>query len=272
MNLDRLRKPFAFLKRDILINASYKWSFLFDLCSIAFSVLTFFFIAKLFGAKATAYLTDYGGDYFPFVLIGIAFSGYLSAAMGSFLQTIAEEQSYGTLEAIILSPTRIPTMLICGSIWNFVFSSLRVIVYLVLGWLFFGFDLSKVNLGAAIVTLLLTIISFSSLGILSASFVLVFKRGDPINWLFSGFSRFFGGVYFPITILPAWMQHISYFLPVTYSLEAMRKSLILGASTRNLLPQISALLIFCLTFLPLSILCFKFAIKKAKKDGSLTHY
>lgn len=266
-----LRNLFAFLKRDFLINASYKFSFLFDLGSIFFSVLTFFFIAELFGEKATEYLSNYGGDYFSFVLIGIAFSGYMSAAMGSFTETIAQEQSYGTLEAIILSPTKISTVLICSSIWKFIFTSFRVIVYLILGWLFFGFDLSKVNLSASLIILLLTVISFSSLGILSASFVLVFKRGDPINWLFNGVSRFLSGVYFPIVILPVWLQKISYFIPLTYALEGMRKSLILGSPLKELSPQILALSILSFTFFPLSIFSFKLALKKAKKNGSLLY-
>jgi len=271
MNLNFFRKAFVFLKRDLLINASYKFAFLFDLGSIIFSVLTFFFVARLFGEKALIYLTNYGGDYFSFVLIGIAFSGYLSTAMNSFCQTISEEQAYGTLEAIILSPTKISTLVICGSIWNFLFTSLRIIVYLILGWLFFGLDLSKINLVSSMIILILTIISFSSLGIISAGLVLVLKRGDPINWLFNGLSRFLGGVYFPISILPLWVQKISLFLPLTHSLEGVRKSLILGTSIKELTPQIFMLSIYILIFLPLGILGFKAAIKRAKKDGSLIY-
>lgn len=121
------------------------------------------------------------------------------------------------------------------------------------------------------IILMLTIISFSSLGIISAWSVLVFKRGDPINWLFNGLSRFLGGVYFPISVLPLWVQKISLFLPLTHSLEGVRKSLILGTSVKELLPQIFALSIYALIFLPLGILGFKAAIKKAKKDGSLIY-
>lgn len=271
MRLNLFRKPFAFLKRDVLINASYKSVFIFDFISIAFSVFTFFFLAKLFADKAGGYLVSYGGDYFSFVLIGIAFSGYLTAAMGSFTQAISEEQANGTLEAILLSPTKISTVLICGSIWNFIFTSLRVIVYLLLGRLFFGLNLTNINLASSIIILILTIISFSGLGIMSCAFVLVLKRGDPINWLFNGLSRFFSGVYFPVAILPLWMQKLSLLLPLTYSLEAMRKSLILGSSIKELMPQILALSIYTMLFLPLSILSFKAAIKKAKKDGSLIY-
>ncbi len=266
------RKPFAFLKRDFLINSSYKLSFLFDFGVIVFSVLTFFFIAKLFGKNASKYLTNYGGDYFPFVLIGIAFYGYLSTAMSSFTAAIGQEQSLGTLEAIILSPTKISTVLISGSIWNFLFTSFRIFLYILIGVLFFNFPVDKINIPAVIIILLLTIISFSSLGIISASFILVLKRGNPINWLFSGISRFLGGVYFPITILPLWVQKISHLLPITYSLHGMRMAMLMGHSIKDIRQDIFALILFSIIFLPFSIFCFKFAIRKAKKAGSLIYY
>ena len=266
------RKALAFLKRDFLINSSYKLSFLFDAGSIFFSVLTFFFIARLFGKNAEGYLGAYGGGYFPFVLVGIAFSGYMGAAMGSFTQVINEERFSGTLEAVLLSPTKISVLLICGSAWNFIFTSFRVVVYLVVGWAFFGFGLDKANIFSACVILVLTIISFSGLGIMSAACLLVLKRGDPINWLFSGLSKFLAGVYFPISILPIWAQKISYLLPLTYSLEAIRKALITGSSIKELIVPVIALGVFCVIFMPLSIFVFKFALRKTIKDGSLTHY
>jgi ABC-2 type transport system permease protein len=266
------RKPLAFLKRDFLINSSYKASFLFQFGTIIFSVLTFFFISKLFGEKASKYLINYGGEYFPFVLIGIAFHGYLSTAMTSFTNAIQQEQQLGTLEAIILSPTKISTVLISGSLWNFLFTSFNILVYLLLGILFFNFPIDKINIPAVIIILILTIISFSSFGIISASFILVLKRGDPVNWLFSGISRFLGGVYFPIAILPLWAQKISYLLPITYSLHGTRMAMLMGHSIKDIGRDIFALILFSIIFLPFSIFCFKFALKKAKKDGSLIYY
>ena len=267
-----LKKPFAFLKRDFLINSSYKTSFLFQFGSIVFAILTFFFISRLFGEKASGYLTDYGGEYFPFVLIGIAFYGYLTTAMTGFTQAIQEEQALGTLEAILLSPTKISTVLISGTLWSFLITSFNIFLYFLLGALFFNFPIGKMNIPAAIIILILTIVSFSSLGIISASFILILKRGDPINWLFSGISRFLGGVYFPISILPVWVQKVSLLLPITYSLHGMRMAILMGSSIGDIWQDIFALILFSVIFLPFSILCFKFAVRKAKKAGSLIYY
>jgi len=66
--------------------------------------VTFYFIAKLFGRAATPYLESYGGDYFSFVLIGIAFSDYLGVGLTSFAGIIREGQMLGTLEAMLITP------------------------------------------------------------------------------------------------------------------------------------------------------------------------
>lgn len=267
-----MRKAFAFIKRDFRIHLSYRLDFALDFLSIFATVVTFYFIAKLFGKSAIPYLKDYGGDYFSFVLIGIAFFAYLRVALGSFAGSISEEQMQGTLEAMLATPTKISTIIISSSLWSFIFSSVDVLIYLLLGAVLFGVSFKLYNLFPAAIILLLTMTSFSSLGIISASFIMVFKRGDPLSWFIAGLFGLLGGVYYPITILPEVLQKISYFLPITYTLRSLRHALLQGYSMGALMPDIFALLIFSAVLLPLSILIFKFAVKKARIDGSLVHY
>jgi ABC-2 type transport system permease protein len=132
--------------------------------------------------------------------------------------------------------------------------------------------MSNANLVGALITLILTIICFSSLGIISASFIMVLKQGDPINWVFSALSGLLGGVFYPITVLPQWLQMFSYILPITYSLNAMRLALLQGYSLEALAPDILALMLFSVVMLPFSILAFRYAVRRAKVDGSLTQY
>lgn len=272
MTIMFFRKAMAFLKKDFSIQVSYKLSFSLIWVGILISVLTFYFIAKLLGKGANPYLLEYGGSYFPFVLIGIAFYTYLSTAMGTFSGTIRGEQVLGTLEAMLVTPTKIPTLIIGMSLWSFIFASVKVLVYLLFGAWFFGVNLANMNIFAAMIILILTIISFSSIGIISAAFVMVLKRGEPVGWIIATFSGLFGGVYFPITILPQGLRVISYILPITYSLRSLRHALLQGYSIRMLSSDIIVLLIFSLILLPLSISIFKYALRKAKIDGSLAHY
>jgi ABC-2 type transport system permease protein len=107
-----LTKATAFIKRDFLTEISYKSTFLMNLIGIFFSVLTFFFIAKLFGQAAAPHLQEYGGDYFPFVLIGIAFSTFLGVGLGTSATALRQEQMLGTLEAMLITPTRASSIVI----------------------------------------------------------------------------------------------------------------------------------------------------------------
>ncbi|MFQ6120649.1 MAG: ABC transporter permease [Methanosarcinales archaeon] len=178
----------------------------------------------------------------------------------------------GTLEAMLVTPTKISIIIIFSSLWNFIFTSIRVLIYLGIGVLLFKINISNENLFAALIILILTIICFSSIGIISASFIMVLNQGDPVNWIFSNVSGLIGGVYYPITVLPNWLQNFSYILPITYSLRGMRHALLQGYSMEALAPDILALVVFSIVMLPLSILCFRYAVKRAKVDGSLVQY
>ncbi len=267
-----MRKLLAFLKRDFHLEASYRFSFFLQFFGIFFSVALFYFLARLLGEAASPYLQAYGGDYFSFVLIGIAFAGYFGVGLSSFANSIRQAQTTGTLEAMLMTPTRVSTVVLCSAIWDYLLTTLRVLVYLALGAIFLGVTIGQANYLAALLVLALTIVSCSSLGIIAASFIMILKRGDPITWLFNSLFSLLGGVYYPITILPGWLQFLAHFLPVTYSLRAMRLALLQGYPLSALAPDLLALVIFSISLLPLSLLAFRYAVHRARVDGSLTHY
>jgi ABC-2 type transport system permease protein len=250
----------------------YRLSFLLQLLGILFSSASFYFVAQLLGANAVPQLTRYGGDYFSFVLIGIAFVGYQGVALHTFSGVIRSAQSQGTLEAMLVTPTRLATVLFSSSLWSFAFTSLRVVIYLLFGAVLFGAALGQANLLAGAVILGLTILTLSSLGILSASFIMVFKRGSPINFLIGSLSSLLGGVYYPVEVLPDWLQPFARLFPLTYSLEAMRRAMLTGAGLRELAGTVGALAAFSVVLLPLSLIAFRHAVQQAKRDGSLTHF
>ncbi len=265
-------KPLAFIKRDIVEEMSYRFAFLMRLGGIVLVAFTLSFLSKLIGKAAVPYLRPYGGDYFSFVLIGIAFSGYLQVAVSEFSRSIRDAQMKGTLEAVLATPTGIPTIVFCSSLYRFVWTSLTVVLYLLIGGIIFGVRMTGANLLGALLILLLTIASFSGIGIISASFVMVFKKGDPLALALFGASVLLGGVYYPIAVLPPWLQKISYVVPIRHSLEGMRLCLLRQASFQMIAPSVMALVGFAAVLLPLGFLCFRYAVKRAKIDGSLTHY
>ncbi|HBY08327.1 MAG TPA: ABC transporter permease [Chloroflexi bacterium] len=266
------RVALAFLRRDLRSEVSYRFSFLLQFLGIFFSVAVFYFVAQLLGDSVNPYLEPYGGDYFSFVLIGIAFGSYFGVGLSSFSNGLRTSQTTGTLEAMLNTPTRLSAIILSSAQWNYLITTLRVLLYLVVGALFLHVELGQANYAAALVILVLTVISFSSLGIIAAGFIMVLKRGDPVTWIFGTVSNLLGGIYYPVSVMPEGLQKLANLIPVTYALRAMRLALLQGATFEALRGDILALTLFSLILLPLSLIVFGFAVRLARIEGSLTHY
>lgn len=265
-------KPIAFLKRDFQIAVSYRLKFVLQLGGIFISTLMFFFLSRLVGQGVADQLEPYGGNYFSFVLIGIAFTDYLSVSLSSFAGQIRSAQMQGTLEALLVTPTSVPTILFSSSLYNFFFTSLRVFLYLAIGVIFFGLKLHVTSILAFFVIMILTILAFSGIGLLSAGFIIVFKQGSPISFLVTTVSGLLGGVFYPVAVLPSWLEPFAYLLPITHALEAMRQILLNGATLAAVYNQALMLALFAALLLPLGLAAFGYGLRMARKEGSLIHY
>lgn len=269
--MSTLRQILAFLRKDFLEEVSYRTAFLMQMGGIAISVSLWFLIARFLRPAEAAIPGLPGVPYFSYLLVGIAFYHYLASALGSFAGKLRNEQLTGTLEAMLITPTPIPIIILSSALWDFLMTSLRVVAYLALGALF-GLHLRFDSLAGFFLILGLTILAFSGIGILSAAFILYLKRGDPINFLISSASALFGGVFFPLESMPHGLGAVGRFLPITYALNGIRKSLLTGTRLRDLLPEVGALLLFIAILLPLGVAGFSLAVRKAREEGNLAQY
>lgn len=267
-----MRVLWAFAWRDILNETSYRLSFCLQILGVLPVLLMFFFLSGLVGDAISRPLQAYGGSYFPFVLVGIAVERYLMVSLTSFSKSLRESQITGTLEALLTAPVSIPTLLAGSSLYAFGFNSLRVFLYLGAGSLLFGAHLSWVRMPSVVLVVALTAIAFSSLGILSASFTVLFKRGDPLSWTFNVASWLLGGVYYPVGALPEGLQKVAGVIPMTHALESMRLALLGGQGLSEMGPHLLILALWGAVGLPLSVLCFRIALTRARRQGTLGHY
>ena len=201
----------------------------------------------------------------------VVFLDYLNAAMDTFDQSLAEARDSGTLEHLLVTQTSLPVILAGSAIYPFVSTTLRIAVYLTWGALLFGFPLHDANWPAVAAVLLATLLAFSGLGILSASYVLLFKRGNPGKWFLLGVSSVAGGVLFPVNVLPDWLQFVAKLNPVTYALDAMRAALLGDAGLRAVWRPLLVLFLFAALLLPLSMAVFAWALRRTKTTGTLMH-
>jgi len=147
-----------------------------------------------------------------------------------------------------------------------------VVVYMLFGAVFFGMNLSGMNVLTALVVLLLSVTAFAGMGVISGSFILVYKQGNPIGWLYGGAATLLGGVYYPLSVLPDWLRPVSWFFPLTHSLEAMRQAVINGATLAGVGEQLLVLAVFSAVSVPLAVLSFRWALRRIRRDGTLSAY
>jgi ABC-2 type transport system permease protein len=265
-------KILAFIKKDILITLSYRFRLLLDFGRLFISLFIFYFIGKTFGGALSPYLGRYGGEYFPYVLIGLSVSSFVSVGLDAFSSEIRAAQVEGTLEALLCTPTSIYTILIGNSAWSFLEAFSGTALLLGMGALFLELQFTFPQLLFVGAVLILTFFAFIAVGMLSASFIMIFKQGNPIGMIFGTSSYFLGGVIFPVEVLPRPFQIMAEFLPITHAVKALREILLAEAELHLTVPVIIKLVIFIVFLSPISILFFRYAVRRAKKDGSLVQY
>lgn len=269
--MNALALPAAFFLRDFRLAVSYRAGFFFEVAGAIVNVFVFFFVAEFLGSAVSGRLATYGGDYFLFVIVGIAFTTYLRVGLTAISTKVRDGQLMGTLELMLISPSRLPVTLLSSALWAHALASFGVLTY-VLFALVIGPDLAAPNLGVALLAMAIAIIGFNALGLIVAASVIVLKQGSPVNWLVSTASILLAGVFYPASALPGPLQALGSALPLTHALEIVRRALLAGEGFATLAPSFAALLALTALYVPIGVLACHWAVRVAQTDGSLTAY
>ena len=267
-----LRKAWAYLKKEWLIQASYKFAFLLSLFGMCTSIAAYFFIDRMFGRRVTPDLAPFGASYFAYALVGNAFFAYIGTALGGVSGRLAMEQSLGTLEAVLVTPTKLWVLIGVMAAWNTLYASMQVVLYGLVGGVGFGVDFSRANWVSVLGIMGLVVVSFNSIGLLEAACVLVFKRGAVVAWALNGVWALLGGVLFPVTVLPVWLQRVAAWIPITHAIRGLQLAMYQGTPLTRLARECAVLGGFCVVLVPLGWWSWQWALRRAKIDGSLAQY
>jgi ABC-2 type transport system permease protein len=248
--------------------------FFLRIISVLAVVTTLFFISKIFAGFTDPQYSEWR-DPLPTWLTGLAVLNYFMTGFSSLANSIRQEQMQGTLESVLLTPINLPTVIVSSSAWDFLETTFFSFLYLFFGRVFFGVQF-RGSFALAVLFLLLTTVVLASLGILSASFAMVFKRGDPFGIFLGAGSALFSGVFFPTQMLRDYagpkLGRISLILPTTHGLQGIRQVLIEGHGLSQVTRPLFVLLCFLIVLLPFSVWVFGRAVKRAKREGSLIQY
>jgi ABC-2 type transport system permease protein len=267
-----LRKAAAFIRRDFQIESSYKMNFLMGVIDSLIVLVFFFFLGKLVADGGSRALARYGGDYLSFVLIGLAFARFFQLTLKMFSDSIREAQVTGCLEAMLSSQTDSLTIVLMSSLYGLISGAVQLLIILAAGVAFAGGNFSHMNVLATIIVFAVSVLSFVAFGVLSASAILWLKKGDPFSWILGGLGTMLGGAYFPITVLPGWLQKAALVIPITHSLDALRLTMLRGFSVEQVAQPLLILGLMSAILLPLSLVLFAAVVRKGRKEGTLMQY
>ncbi len=267
-----ISKAFAFMRRDFQTQTSYRLDFILQLFGMVASVSIFYFISQILDVAVSPFLEQYETDYFHFALMGIAFYPFIGISSNSLSEAVHEYQHTGTLEIIFLSPTPFFPLLVMSTLWKYCWATVQTLFYLLIATLIFQADLNWLYILSAFGVVLLTVFANLGIGLINAGFVIATKRPSPLARMTQVITNLFSGVYYPVAILPDWLQFVSYLLPATYAFEALRAVMLNGQSLWAVRGQLLPLLLFTFVLLPIGLIALQYAIRWAKVDGSLSQY
>jgi ABC-2 type transport system permease protein len=159
-----------------------------------------------------------------------------------------------------------------SSLYSLISGAVQLLLIFVGGVVLFHVDLTQMNVAATILVLIVSVAIFVAFGVLSASAIVWLKKGDPITWVLGGFGSILGGAYFPIDVMPTWMQKVSFLVPITYSLDALRLTILKGGTIVTVAKPAGTLAVMAVVLLPASVAIFAAAVRRGRKEGTLTQY
>ena len=266
------RASYAFVERNFnLIKRYWGWEVVWLVYSLV-NALSITFIGKATPAITGEVLAQSVIDQtILYLLVGTLVWHYLSVVFDAIAESVQWERWEGTIEYTFMAPVSRFTHLVGTTIFAVFYGLLHTVIILSVVSLFFDIDLSRANfLGGALV-LLVGSVSFVGLGIFAAVLPLLFpERGAQMTNVVKALVLLVSGVYYPIAVLPAWLQPMSHVSPATYVLQGMREALQEGHGPLLLFGgRLLPLLLIGVVAIPAGMWCFITAEHHAKRTGKL---
>jgi ABC-2 type transport system permease protein len=184
---------------------------------------------------------------------------------------LRDEQMKGTLEQNFLAPVNRVTLLIGLSLTDIAVTS-AVFVVVVGVTTMIVLPTAALSLLQAFLILLIGLIPLFGIGFLFAGFVLKFKEPyiftQIINLLFATLT----GTYYPVSLLPYWVQLLSGALPQTYVIEDMRQIVLANQTLVDMYGSMFILLALALAYPTVGYAVFKQLEKRASMTGEFSKY
>jgi ABC-2 type transport system permease protein len=270
--LQEVRKLPAFVRRDFLTAWSYRMAFFSDIVNLIGQGLLFYFVGLMVDESK---LPSYGGEhvsYLQFAAVGMALSVFVQFGLQRVAAAVRSEQLMGTLESLLTSPTATPTIQVGSVAFDLVYLPLRLVLFLVSLTIAFGLAFDAGGILPAAVVLLAFLPFVWGLGVASAAMMLTFRRGGGLIGIGVVGLGLVSGAYFPVTLLPGWLEATASANPIALAIDGMRDALLGGAGWSAVAPALAVLAPLSIVSLALGVTAFRLALRRERRIGTVGQY
>ena len=242
------------------------WELAFFLWTVA-NTLTIVFIAE--GVEAAGGRIDVERTT-AVLLIGAVIWAYLGMIFEVLTETVAWERWEGTIEYTFMAPLSRPVHLTGMGLFAIAYGLLQSVLLFSVVAFFFDLSLPSANFVAALVVLAVASVSFVGIGMMTSVLPLISpEKGTQLGFVAQGVLLVVSGVYYPVTVLPEWMQWLAAISPATYALDGVRDAILEGDGLEALGDELWPLAVIGAVSIPLGLAVFRVGERHAKRHGKL---
>jgi ABC-2 type transport system permease protein len=207
-----------------------------------------------------------------FVAIGMIMSLVIALLLQRVSTAVRQDQMMGTFESLLTTPTAAATVQVGSAAFDLLYVPIRATVFLLIIALGFGLDFDLGGASAALAVLVAFVPFVWGLGLLSAASTLTFRRGAGGAILGATALGLLSGAYFPLDLLPQWLQTIAAVNPVAIAIEGVRQALLSGDAWASLQPEVLLLVPMAAASLAAGVTAFRLALARERRNGTLGLY
>jgi ABC-2 type transport system permease protein len=266
-----MREFLALLRAGWLAALSYRVNLLFSVLGLGLMLLPVYFVAPALQPVAAASIQSEGGEYFGFLVIGLAVLTVVTTTLTALPVTIGSNIGSGTLETMLATPARLPAVLLGLIGYDMTWSLLKALLLIVLG-VTLGVSIHIAGIPLALLAFALTLLAYLGLGLGLAAMILTIRTIGPLSSGLIAGSALLGGVYYSTSVIPSWVQQLSLVVPLTYGLRLMRQALLSPTGALDPAGDLGPLALLASIFLLVGATAFGYGLGHARREGSLGQY
>ena len=208
-----------------------------------------------------------------YMLIGAATFTVVSLMLWLIGYWVRREQETGTLESLYLAPVRRIWVLAGVTSYAFVRATIAFVIAITLGSVLFQVNPFTGGVGIALVFLAIGFLPLWGLAFMFGAFIMKIKEADSVIQVLQWVLAFLMGVFYPITLLPGYMQTVAGAFPPTVMTDGVRASILdISYFYNSMYGSLAVLFAMALVVPLLGYQVFEITERRLRRKEGVGHY